>query len=88
MDLSEYGILFFLLLIVWVLIIAVAFKTRNRQLTISVNAIIQAVYLVYLFYNLEYNSSGGVGIVWMFLGLVFFGVHAAVLFIWFLFKLR
>lgn len=88
MDLSEYGIFFFLLLIVWVLIIAVSFKSRNRNLTISVNAIIQSVYLVYLFYNLEYNSAGGVGIVWMFLGLVFFGVHAAVLLIWFLLKLR
>lgn len=72
---ADYQILLLCYIIHWLALVFLVIKSKNRIRTILFNVAIQIIYSAILFYNLQYNSAGGAGLVWLVYLMFVIGLH-------------
>jgi len=77
-DLWEFIAVMGVTLALWLPSLFILKRTRTGRIILVINGLIQMAYSAYFLYNLEYNGSGGMRLVWG-LYFMFFNVGHALL---------
>ena len=61
--------------IYWITLAFIVLRSKQKIRAIIYNLVIQFIYSMILLYNLEYNSAGGSGVLWLVYLMLIVGVH-------------